>query len=220
MNGIINEEDIIDVMNKLAKERPLFHSEADFQHALGWMIRDFYPKARVRAEVKTFYPMEKMGKRRKRRSLDLLVASKSHRAAIELKYKTANAGSIQYNGEDFYLPREGAQDISRVSFLMDLKRLEQATMNAPKVDGYAIFLTNDHLYWRKTNRVTKDEEFRIHQERKTIPMKMHWQKDTAMSTTKGIESISLSKQYELTWRDYSYIDSAKHNKFRYLLLSV
>jgi len=38
------------VIHLLSKERPLFHSEADFQHALAWAIHKNYPDVEVRLE--------------------------------------------------------------------------------------------------------------------------------------------------------------------------
>jgi hypothetical protein len=34
----------------LSRERPIFHSEADFQHALAWHIHPRHPDTRVRLE--------------------------------------------------------------------------------------------------------------------------------------------------------------------------
>ena len=42
--------DITDVLDELSKNRPVFHSEADFQHALGWKIHEKYPDFNIRLE--------------------------------------------------------------------------------------------------------------------------------------------------------------------------
>lgn len=42
--------DIEQVLKELAKKRPVFHSEADFQHALAWEIQITYPDANIRLE--------------------------------------------------------------------------------------------------------------------------------------------------------------------------
>jgi hypothetical protein len=39
-------------MNRLALRRPVFHSEADFQHGLAWQIQLDHPDARVRLETR------------------------------------------------------------------------------------------------------------------------------------------------------------------------
>jgi hypothetical protein len=38
------------VLTALAKQRPIFHSEADFQHAIAWEIHKHLPRASVRLE--------------------------------------------------------------------------------------------------------------------------------------------------------------------------
>lgn len=40
------------VFDDLLKERPVFHSEADFQHALAWSIHRVYPDAKIRLEYR------------------------------------------------------------------------------------------------------------------------------------------------------------------------
>ncbi len=43
--------DIHDVMAQLATARPVFHSEADFQHVLAWAIYRRLPDSAVRLEL-------------------------------------------------------------------------------------------------------------------------------------------------------------------------
>ena len=38
-------------MAALARVRPLFHSEADFQHAFAWQLHSAHPDARIRLEI-------------------------------------------------------------------------------------------------------------------------------------------------------------------------
>ena len=42
------------VMQELAKHRPVFHSEADFQFALAWQIRASMPETEVRLGIQAF----------------------------------------------------------------------------------------------------------------------------------------------------------------------
>ena len=63
----------------LATRRPLFHSEADFQHALVWTIQQHHPEAGIRLETRP-----ERGIR-----LDILVRMPEERIAIELKYLIA-----------------------------------------------------------------------------------------------------------------------------------
>jgi hypothetical protein len=63
-------------MAALAATRPLFHSEADFQHAFAWQLHQQYPDARIRLET-----LARSGVR-----LDVFAVIGSRRVAIELKY--------------------------------------------------------------------------------------------------------------------------------------
>ena len=43
---------LYDVLRSLSCQRPIFHSEADFQHALAWLIHLQHPDAIVRLEYR------------------------------------------------------------------------------------------------------------------------------------------------------------------------
>src|SRR6266567_4623533 len=69
-----------DLVSLLAAERPIFHSEADFQHALAWLLHQRFPHAALRLEYRPF-PDERF-------YLDIWVDIGTERLAIELKYPT------------------------------------------------------------------------------------------------------------------------------------
>lgn len=70
--------DIDRLMKELAHDRPVFHSEADFQHALGWQIHRSNPQQTVRLEYRP-RPESAM-------YVDLWLASEG--VVVELKYRT------------------------------------------------------------------------------------------------------------------------------------
>ena len=72
--------DIANLMLGLSKSRPIFHSEADFQHAFAWQIHERLPDCQVRLEYNPL-PAQK-----KRMYLDIWV--QSLKVAIKLKYPT------------------------------------------------------------------------------------------------------------------------------------
>jgi hypothetical protein len=43
--------EVAEILSRLAKKRPIFHSEADFQHALAWEVRGMHADADIRLEV-------------------------------------------------------------------------------------------------------------------------------------------------------------------------
>jgi len=104
-----------DVLRGLAKQRPLFHSEADFKHALAWEIQGRFPHAEVRLEVP-------LSDRRER--LDMLVRVDGTTYALELKYKTRGI-TFELAGEKIQVRDQGAPDTGRYDFLKDLGRLER-----------------------------------------------------------------------------------------------
>ena len=105
-----------EILAALAKKRPIFHSEAEFQHALAWEIqqklRDASLSLELPVEVKNQYL-----------HMDIWATTPDEVLAIELKYKTRGL-SVLVNGEEFFLKDHGAQDIGRYDFLKDVRRLE------------------------------------------------------------------------------------------------
>jgi hypothetical protein len=130
-------------MQRLSTERPLFHSEADLQHAVAWLIHGEHPDCTIRLE----YPIR--GTTRAS-YLDLLAVVGGERVAIELKYKT-RALSTSINGEPFILKSHGAQDLGRYDYLLDVQRIEAAIETGVADRGWAILLSNDSAYWRASD---------------------------------------------------------------------
>jgi hypothetical protein len=81
--------DVAQLMRCLASKRPIFHSEADFQHALAWELHIGCPDIRVRLEV----PHQALDESQ---HLDLWLPDL--KIAIELKYKTRPI-SVEFRGE-------------------------------------------------------------------------------------------------------------------------
>jgi hypothetical protein len=130
---------ITDVMAALAVQRPIFHSEADFQHAFAWGIHRKLPDALIRLE-RPLAPMDNQ------LHLDVWAAHKSAVLAVELKYKTRGL-SIRIDDEQFALKDQAAQDISRYDYVKDIRRLEQMIAGQKDAVAYAVLLTNDSAYW-------------------------------------------------------------------------
>ena len=210
--------EIDDVMSKLAQERPVFHSEADFQHAFAWCIHTTNPDLRVRLEYKPF-PHES-------KYLDLWFSEiesgqTNFHVAVELKYYTRKL-EVEHNGEWFALRDGQAHPPHRYDFLKDIQRLEKVHKERREVRaGIAVLLTNDHLYWQpplRTNIV--DANFRIHAGRQVTGV-MDWSKGAADGTKKNREeSICLSGSYEFKWQEYANFGGGCHGKFRYLAVRV
>jgi len=205
--------EMTDVLYELSSKRPVFHSEADFQHALAWTIHEKYSGLNIRLEKRVISDSEEM-------YFDIFAFNDNKTVAIELKYKTKNL-DISVDNEEFNLKNQGAQDQGRYDFIKDISRLEKALETYRDGAGFAIFLTNDNSYWKTPTRDvnTADKDFRIH-EGATIWGTLSWKEGTSEGTMSGRnESIILKGKYMLNWNDYS--DVVKQNgKFRYLLVKI
>jgi hypothetical protein len=205
--------DIDAILSGLAKRRPLFHSEADFKHGLAWEIQQRFPESSVRLE----YKPKSVGKRI---YLDVWVTDQDRIYAIELKYKTRNLRGC-FQGEDFDLLDQSAQDCGRYDFLTDVERLERLVSPRRSAVGYAVFLTNDSAYWlRPRSETTNDRCFRIHEGR-TLAGELRWGAGASFGTMDKRENvISLHGQYQVHWRDYSQPSSDSYGKLRYTCLEI
>jgi hypothetical protein len=205
--------DIHSLLGELAKERPIFHSEADFQHAFAWLLHRRRPELSIRLEIPIRQHESAL-------HVDLVVFSKNGTAAIELKYKT-RALRVSAGDEQFHLADQSAQDLGRYDFIKDVCRLEALAAPPRQMSGCAILLTNDSSYWnpaRDANSV--DAAFRIHCER-TLCGSLSWGSRAAQGTIKSRESaLVLQRSYKADWRDYSKVSDAARSTFRYLALRV
>ncbi len=209
--------EIADVLKELSKKRPIFHSEADFQHALAWAIREKYSGLNIRLEKKVILNNEESY------YVDIFAFNDNKTVAIiELKYKTKSLNAT-VNCENFNLKNQGAQDHGRYDFIKDISRLEKALEIYSDGVGFAIFLTNDKSYWKKPdgNVDTVDKDFRIHEGR-IISGELKWKDGTSEGTMSGrSKSIKLKGSYTLEWKDYYNIkEGVPNGKFRYLLVKV
>ena len=98
---------ISEVLGTLSEQRPIFHSEADFQHAFAWQIHERLPGASVRLER----PVES-SQMNKLLHVDIWVEQGGHILVIELKYKT-RALQAHVGNERYALRSQSAQDIGR-----------------------------------------------------------------------------------------------------------
>lgn len=191
--------DLDDVLARLAATRPVFHSEADFQHALAWHIHLADPELRIRLETQPAPGIR----------LDLLVSSGDRRSnsAIELKYLTrAWVGEVA--GERFAVKNHGAQDVRCYDVVKDIHRVESLVVDRPGWSGAVVCLANDPIYWRLPThgRATNADEFRLH-EGSDLSGTLSWGPMTGAGTSKGRESsISLARRYVMRWRDFSRVD--------------
>jgi hypothetical protein len=211
---MITITDLASILEQLALERPIFHSEADFQHALAWLIHERYSDCRVRLEVNPYTDGQ-------RAYIDILLSYQGTPIALELKYKTRKL-DIDHNYESFHLLNQSAQDAGRYDFIKDISRLERFVVVNPQSLGYAIFLSNDSSYWRAMQESSNavDKQFRIH-EQATLRGNLTWGELAGEGTRRGREKIiELQREYPLQWHEYSTLNESTVGQFRYLLLAA
>lgn len=205
--------DILEVMKTLAVLRPVYHSEADFQHAFAWEVHRRIPSVEVRLEKPIFINEETL-------HLDLLFQLPGKTMAIELKYKTRKQ-DLNIGGEDFQLAGHGAQDFGRYDFIKDIQRLEDITSHINDCEGWAILLTNDSSYWNSSSKESIDQEFRIDESREVLHGSLGWSLKPSEGTTKGrTKKLQLEGEYPLQWLDYSTACTGKYRQFRFLAVNV
>ena len=205
--------DIIAILDTLSRKRPIFHSEADFQHALAWEIHKELDGCLMRLEYKPKSIKDRI-------YLDIWVEDGSRKIALELKYKTRKM-VVSHDNEIFELTDQSAQDIARYDFLKDIQRVEQVAASEVSTSGYAILLTNDSAYWKfPVVAHTVDAAFRIHQDHE-VGGALSWSARASAGTTKSRESpIRLDNTYQLKWNDYSKFEGLGYGQFRYLMVKI
>ena len=205
--------EVIEILRLLGKKRPVFHSEADFQHSLAWEIHKELPNADVRLEMPVQIDNHYI-------HIDIYIVNRDKILALELKYKTCRFAT-EVNGERYRLKDHSAQDIARYDLIKDIHRLEHLCSRQGKITGYAIFLTNDRTYWTNPlNKSTVDANFRINDGRLLNGI-LRWGMNASIGTTKDREKpLELNNQYSVHWRDYSLLNQGKNEAFRYLMIKV
>jgi hypothetical protein len=210
---VFSADDLVDVLPDLARVRPVFHSEADFQHALAWQVQLTNPQLRVRLETRPEPGVH----------LDLLVCDPSDgfRLAVELKYLTDHwEGEV--DGESFNLKQHGASDLGGYDSIKDVCRLERFVASRYADAGALIILSNDPIYWTVPThgRITSGDAFRLH-EGVVLSGQRAWGPNTGAGTMAGGRTlpIELAGTYPLHWEDYSRV-AGKRGLFRRLALLV
>lgn len=206
--------DISLVMHRLSCRRPIFHTEADFQHALAWELQKLDFTLDIRLEVPAIY------KSQSRAFIDLVVRKGGITIFIELKYKTIKT-SFELGGELFSLKNQGAQDQGSYDFLKDIARVESFVDNTKNSYGYVIILSNDKKYWsQRTSANPIDLNFQLLDDH-SVSGNLEWASHAGAGSIKGRESpIVLRGSYPVRWIGYSTIDFPSPSQFRYLSLRI
>ncbi|RFU63083.1 hypothetical protein [Bacillus sp. V59.32b] len=207
---------VLSILTTLSNERPIFHSEADFQHALAWEIHKENTNNKLRLEYNPAIADRNM-------YLDIWVTyPNGSRTVFELKYITKKI-SLQLNDEAFNLKNHGAPDLARYDFIKDIVRIETVCNSLASTNGYAIILTNEPALWKQTvlrDKIPNDIEYRIHHG-KILEGQLKWGVNTGQGTMKSREtSLNLLGSYKLNWLPYSKVTDSNGGEFRMAIVEV
>lgn len=227
------KEVIIYVLNNLAKRRPLFWSEADFQFEFAWELhKKLGEEANIYLErrheinsASSDSANEKATQSTINKSLDKLyvdiwVEYDNKTYPIELKYTTKRC-KVDDDKNQVKTKEQSARDAGCYRFLWDIKRLEEikTSLSPKEVKGYAIMLTSDAGYYNKSERPTLFDNFRL-TEGRTIPpdtsdREFKWILDKIAAEkikrhwTKHWPEFTLKGEYILQWQDYKSEESKR-----------
>lgn len=194
------------LLTELSANRPVFHSEADFQHELGWLLHMKFPQASIRLEK----PYEK--ENGKTEYVDIFADIGGKKYFIELKYKTKKLKLEQeINREKFYLKDQGAQDCGRYDFWKDVSRIESKISENNNSFGYVIFLTNDYSYLKSPREKTYSYNFRTTDKRDNCSGNFGY---LGGYNNGRKEKVIIKNSYKLKWQDYGNCG------FKFLLLEI
>lgn len=211
-----------EILAGLAKSRPIFHSEADFQHELalhlhsaGWPCRLEVPltvllkESQVKAEVDilTYSPID-----------DTPVA-------IELKYVSAKL-TVNHEGESFNLANNWGTNLARFDCLADWERVAAIVAAGHAAQGFTVFLTNAKDAWVKDVSQTDilAQNMSIHEGRElTDGESLSWPENinhdsVGKKRLPPYAPINCPVSASCDWNDYSLLEAARNARFRYLLL--
>lgn len=202
--------DLSATMTQLARRRPVFHSEADFQHAFAWLLHESHPDAQLRLEVPIATQAGTI-------HTDVVVRMGARIFALELKYKTREI-AVEVAGESFSLRSHVALPLGRYDVLKDVQRVESIIELAHVHSGAVVFLTNDSAYWSAARSNDDTSAAFSLVEGRTITGTLDWSVRTSSGTKKNREQpITIRGEYLLHWQQYSTVPSRAYSSFRWLM---
>lgn len=215
------------VLRELSKRRPIFHSEADFQHELALELNRSGWECRLEVPITIKVKGEKA-----KAEVDLLARSNKAETfyAIELKYVSAKL-KASYREESFDLSQNWGVNLSRFDCLADWQRLASIVDSGSAQAGFAVFMTNYEDAWTRDLAKAKNppmaREMSIHEGRnfrKGDALDWHPQTPSVGAVSKKrlppYSPIICPASVSCVWTDYSHERAEKNGQFRYLLLET
>ena len=207
-----------EILRSLGENRPIFHSEADFQFALCQQIEATHRDAKIRLEK----CMQVDGRKYE---LDIFVVRGNTKYAIELKYKTKSfEGSIKE--ESYSLRNQNASNLGRFDYFDDLERVGKLVRANLASIGYAIFLSNHSVFWRGNGQGAISEQFNTADGREVrMGQEMSWVGNPPPSSVgagRFGRTIVSPVNTEFHWKKFSRIEDneGRGQVFKFLCTKV
>lgn len=232
------------VLLALANERKVFWSEADFQFAFAWKLKEMFEDSNPQSTINV--RLERRADALEQRTdapeqgnekensgdiyIDIWVEINEKVYPIELKYKTIKC-TITDGSEEYKLKQQSANDIGCYLYLKDVERICNLSKKLGEKfgKGFAIMLTNDHLYWdtpKTTADTTAFRDFRIHKGRKIVAgTTLDWGTPSYNRPDWQKELKSITIDYTIDWKDYSNLDeegeaNGQASPFKYSIIEI
>lgn len=231
------------VLLALAKERKVFWSEADFQFAFAWKLKEMFEDSNPQSTISV--RLERRADALEQRTdaseqgnekensgdiyIDIWVEINEKVYPIELKYKTIKC-TITDGSEEYKLKQQSVSGIGCYLYLKDVERIEHISKSLGDNfgKGYAIMLTNDHLYWNKPNTSTDTtvfSYFRIYDWRKIVAgQNLDWHPSSNKQPVwqKKLGPLTLTHNYTINWENYSKLlnEEGKAIHFKYSIIEI
>lgn len=202
LEGIIKEEFL---SQREKDKKPHYYNEAQVQHKLGI---ELYKRFGIEPTLEWYVKNDETGPKE---YIDMMLEIDGKKVAIELKYKTRAV-----KGEDAYV-NQGGQSDGKFHFFKDIERLERLKKSKDKdfrIDkGFAIFITNDHLYWNKVQKGKPVAKFNLCDNKEGLHGKYpaKWGKHNN-------EKVILSGTYPVKWFPLSDETKKDGTTFRCLII--
>jgi len=170
MSVEFDEDEIREVMKRLSKDRPIFHSEDDFKFSLAWEIKEEYEEKGENLEIRlekklndnnVYYSTIKekcmesgqnneRDQDNKNERIDIFIIANGvkgiEKIGVELKYFTNELKLLNANNyEKFILSNQAAQNEKCYDSWHDVERLENFILQKEIDKGFTIWLTNISL---------------------------------------------------------------------------
>jgi hypothetical protein len=224
----ITRDDLVQYMQKLGELRPVFHSEADFQNELAFMMKS--DNHTVRLEKPFVLVGGNLPKTEKNEPLTCVLDMEvDGEVAIELKYKK-QALNCNLKNEQFALKKDAAHNLGRYDAYDDARMVKWLCQEkGNRINkGFTIFLTNDPLYWENDGAKTMAREFSLKDGTKIQKGRnLNWdvENPSAGSLAKHrlppFSPINIEFNDAIKWIDYNNLCiSAKYEIFKFFVLDV